>query len=188
MKILNSNTSKYKPKNKYDLCKLIEDLSIKLWEIDTSLITDMSYLFADSNRRNDIDFEGIEFWDTSKVKNMSHMFHLCNNFNRNINNWNVSSVNDMSHMFDGCKSFNQPLDMWDVSNVSNMSYMFNYCSSFNRDISNWKIIDALFAESMFEGCYALNQDFRNWSIHHVLANSMFNYTNVPLKYRPRMAK
>ena len=36
---------KYKPKDKEELKKLVEDNNIYLGDIDTSLITDMSHLF-----------------------------------------------------------------------------------------------------------------------------------------------
>ncbi|TEY03879.1 BspA family leucine-rich repeat surface protein, partial [Campylobacter sp. US12a] len=48
---------KYFPETKEELKTLIKDESIYLGDIDTSNITDMSYLFANSDRT---DFSGIE--------------------------------------------------------------------------------------------------------------------------------
>lgn len=59
---------KYHPQNKEELKALIENLEINLGEIDTSKITDMSYLFRESERE---DFKGIDTWDTSNVTDMS---------------------------------------------------------------------------------------------------------------------
>ena len=52
---------KYKPCSRKELRELVKDESICLGEIDTSLITDMSWLFCDSIRMN---FDGLETWDT----------------------------------------------------------------------------------------------------------------------------
>ena len=62
---------KYKPETKKELKKLVFTDGIKLCYIDTSLITDMSELFHKSKRK---DFEGIEDWDVSNVKDMGLCF------------------------------------------------------------------------------------------------------------------
>lgn len=69
---------KYRPRTKDELKTLCEDESIYLGDIDTSLITDMSWLFYKSKRQN---FNGIEAWETSNVTNMSHMFFVAEHFN-----------------------------------------------------------------------------------------------------------
>ena len=82
----------YFPETKEELIKNIEEcLNSKNYNlncIDTSKITDMSYLFYDSK------FE---------------------NININVSNWDVSSVKDMNHMFCNCQKFNCDLSKWDVS-------------------------------------------------------------------------
>ena len=118
---------KYQPQNTLELEVLLSDESIYLGDIDTSLITDMSCLFAnDINAKhlNRKDFSGISNWDVSNVENMSSMFENCPHFNEDISSWDVSSVRDMSRMFVRAKSFNQPLASWDVSKVENMGSMF----------------------------------------------------------------
>ena len=47
---------KYKPQTKDELKELLKDESIYLGDIDTSLITNMKSLFANSKREN---FDGI---------------------------------------------------------------------------------------------------------------------------------
>ncbi|MGC9090082.1 MAG: BspA family leucine-rich repeat surface protein [Caldisericia bacterium] len=73
----------YKPKSKEELKALISEEKVSLDEVDTSFITDMSYLFEDVN--------------FSKVTG-------------SLSNWDVSNVENMSDMFSGCKNFNQPLN------------------------------------------------------------------------------
>ena len=54
--------------------------------IDTSKITDMSYLFLKSNFNGDI-----SNWNVSNVENMNHMFSD-SSFNGDISAWDVSNV------------------------------------------------------------------------------------------------
>ncbi|WP_281769759.1 BspA family leucine-rich repeat surface protein, partial [Helicobacter ailurogastricus] len=103
---------RYFPKTNEELKELVKDENIHLGEIDVSGVEDMSGVFSDSQRQN---FEGLESWDVSKVKNMTGMFAGAKHFNHDISSWDVSKVNSMKGMFScGCKNFNQPLDKWDV--------------------------------------------------------------------------
>ncbi|EKV57358.1 lipoprotein [Brachyspira hampsonii 30446] len=154
----------FKPKTKEELKKLVEDEKINLGNIDTSLITDMSELFRNSERE---DFSGIETWDVSNVENMSSMFKGCKEFNQPLNSWNTNKVKDMSRMFESCSNFNQPLNNWDTSNVGSMNNMFQECKSFNQDISNWNVSKVTNMNSMFNGCTRFNQNISNWNIKSI---------------------
>ena len=101
---------------------MILDENIKLGDIDTSLITDMSDLFAWTKRK---DFSGISSWDVSNVENMSSMFCLCTDFNEPIGCWDVRKVEKMDYMLEHCRSFNQPLDRWDAKRLKTAIDMFN---------------------------------------------------------------
>ena len=87
------------PKTKDELKKIIED-TIKeqgndcdLNFIDTSLIKDMSAMFAESNFNGDI-----SKWNVSNVRDMEYMF-FSSEFNGDISKWDVSKVKDMEYMF-----------------------------------------------------------------------------------------
>ena len=67
----------------------------------------------------------INTWDTSLITNMSYLFYNNQTFNGNISGWDVSSVTNMSYMF-GYTDFNQDISGWDVSSVTNMNGMFYY--------------------------------------------------------------
>ena len=129
-KILINKNSKiaynYHPKTKDELKDIIkqkiesEGNECNLNDIDTSNITDMSWLFKDSNFNGDI-----SRWNVSNVKCMDNMF-VSSEFNGDISNWDVSNVTSMYGMFYKSE-FNGDISNWDVSNVKFKLYMFDEC-------------------------------------------------------------
>ena len=129
-KILINKNSKiaynYHPKTKDELEDIIkqriksEGNECDLNDIDTSNITDMSWLFEDSNFNGDI-----SRWNVSNVKCMDNMF-VGSEFNGDISNWDVSNVTSMYGMFYKSE-FNGDISNWDVSNVKFKLYMFDNC-------------------------------------------------------------
>ena len=99
---------------------------------------DSSYLFSDFSRLSTI--EGLEYFDTSSVTNMSNMFSECSVLvNLDVSNFNTSSVTDMSRLFYDCSGLtNLDVSNFDTSSVTNMSEMFSVCSGLiNLDVSNF---------------------------------------------------
>ena len=133
---------KYHPQTKEELIKNIKDLLYKkendLNCIDTSNITDMSFLFLNINVI--IDNIDVSNWDVSNVINMEGLFNNCKKFNCDLSKWDVSNVKDMSYMFYNCGNFDCDLSNWDVSNVTNMYTMFEGCSKFKgKGLDNWNV-------------------------------------------------
>ncbi|SUW08368.1 lipoprotein [Brachyspira pilosicoli] len=165
---------KYKPTTKTELKKLVFTDGIKLYDVDTSLITDMSKLFYESKRK---DFEGIEDWDVSNVTNMDMMFAYMGynmlvryssiDFDHDLSNWNVSKVTSMNNMFAYCSNFDQPLDNWDVSNVEDMSFMFCGAKEFNQPLNSWNTSKVKNMRGMFQECEFFNQPLDKWDTSNV---------------------
>ncbi|BEG57697.1 hypothetical protein NHP21005_13850 [Helicobacter sp. NHP21005] len=161
---------KYFPKNMEELKKLVKNENIHLGEIDIGPLENLSCLFYPDYPKTTCDrknFEGIETWDVSNVKNMARMFHGCIYFNHDISNWDVSNVKCMHGMFEDCENFNQALDKWDVSNVEQMGHMFNGCKKFNQPLNSWDVSNVKEMACMFESCKKFNQPLNSWNTSKV---------------------
>ena len=133
---------------------------------DTSLVTDMSYVFATCNAEswcggvvfNSSSFnENITGWDTSKVTDMSYMFRETTPFDQPIGSWDTSKVTDMTAMFYGAAAFNQPIGSWDTSQVTDMGGLFMYTMNFDQPIGSWNTSKVTTMNSMFVFAAAFNQ-------------------------------
>ncbi|WP_028330803.1 BspA family leucine-rich repeat surface protein [Brachyspira alvinipulli] len=128
--------SKYKPKTNDELKKIIDDENISLADIDTSLITDMSFLFKESKRKN---FDGIENWNTSNVHDMIGMFKDAHYFNNDLNNWDTSNLKKISYMFFNASAFNKYPDKWNLDNIKEAYDVFNNDIDINKLPLNLRI-------------------------------------------------
>ena len=94
------STNKVQPKNKDELSDIItnafKNKQYDLNFIDTSEITDMSWLFENVKHNFDV-----SDWDVSNVTDMSYMFAQ-SEFNGDISSWDVSNVKDKDDMFHSC--------------------------------------------------------------------------------------
>ena len=128
----------YHPKTRDELLELVNKLinergnDADLNDIDTSEITDMSYMFTYSKFNGDI-----SNWNVSNVKDMRYMFSL-SKFNGDISHWDVSNVENMYCMFYRSEftGENGDISQWDVSKVENMDRMFKY-SPLEKNPPKW---------------------------------------------------
>ena len=102
--------------------------------------------------------EGLEFLNTSEVKDMSEMFRGCSGLTSlDVSHFNTQNVTDMSWMFDGCSGLTS-LDVshFNTQNVTNMAAMFDGCSGLTSlDVSHFNTQNVTDMWSMFDGCSGL---------------------------------
>ncbi|WP_300759149.1 BspA family leucine-rich repeat surface protein [uncultured Brachyspira sp.] len=174
---------KFKPNNTKELKQLVDNESVNLNDIDTSLITNMSDLFKCSSRKN---YDGIENWDTSNVENMHGLFSFNSYFNNDISKWNVSKVKIMSKMFHFALCFNQPLNEWNVGNAESMNMMFHSAKEFNQSLDKWNVSKVRDMRGMFADTLKFNQDINNWNVGNV--KEMDNMFNGALSFNHNLNK
>ena len=100
--------------------------------------------------------EGLEYLNTSEVKDMSSMFWGCSALTSlDLKNFNTQNVTDMSVMFNGCSGLTS-LDVshFNTQNVTDMIEMFKGCSALMTINSNtaWHCPKS---NDMFADCWQL---------------------------------
>ena len=136
--------------------------------------------------------EGLEYFDTGNVRDMSGMFAFTSSLTSvgDLSGWDVSNVEDMSEMFSGAGrvadtnnlSGIDGLSSWDVGNVTDMSYMFgNEAGITNLDLSGWDVSNVTNMTSMFSLATRLtNLDLSGWDTGNVedMSNMFSNAMNL----------
>jgi surface protein len=155
--------------------------SLNLTGVDTTNVTNMSYMFSSRNELTGITF-GAGF-KTNNVTDMSHMFYNCSSLtNLDLSKFNTGDVTNMSDMFSGCSELTSlNLSSFNTSKVTNMSSMFLSCCSlteitFPKDFGFPTAEGAINnMDSMFYNCSELTSlDLSNFNTSNVTAmNNMF---------------
>ena len=143
---------------------------------DTSNVTDMMYMF---NQCQALTSLNVTNWNTSNVTNMESMFADCESLTTlDVSHFDTSNVTDMRSMFSGCQSLTA-LDVshLDTNNVTDMYAMFNYCKALTFvDVSHFNTSKVINTSCMFNFCESLmSLDTSNWDTSNVTdMRSMFN--------------
>ena len=124
---------------------------------NTSRVENMTSMFHSNLYFN----QDISNWDVSNVRNFDAMFYYATKFNQPIGSWDVSSAVSTGNMFVG-GIFNQPLNDWDVSKLQTTYNMFQNNEQFNQDLDNWNTANLTSSQSMFEGATNFNGDITTW--------------------------
>ena len=121
---------------------------------DTSLVTDMSYMFSSCDSLTALDLRN---FDTSHVTNMASMFSTCFSLrDLDISSFDTSLVTDMSCMFTGLCLTDLDVSNFDTSSVTDMSLMFHACIGLtDLDIGNFGTSHVTDMEGMFYNCTSL---------------------------------
>ena len=123
--------------------------------------------------------EGLEYLNTSEVRDMSGMFEGCGRLKSlDLKNFNTQNVTDMSVMFFGCEALTSlDLKNFNTQNVTDMSWMFNGCGRLTSlDLKNFNPQNVTDMNWMFKGCSALTSlDLKNFDTQNVTnMSSMFS--------------
>jgi surface protein len=101
------------------------------------------------------------------------MFYSCSSlkFIPDISKWDTTNVKDLSHMFHGCSSITSLPDIseWNTCNNRDLSYMFHGCSSLKSlpNISNWNIKNVISFKNLISDCHSLSDisTLKNWNLN-----------------------
>ena len=113
-------------------------------------------LFAGLKKVKEIDFMG---FDTSGVKDMSHMFWECYSLQGlDLSNFVTAEVKNMEAMFSLCSSLDYvDLHSFDTTNVTNMKGMFLHCDKLaSLDITSFDTSNVTDMCGMFYGCKSIS--------------------------------
>lgn len=147
---------------------LSEAISIDVSGLDTSRVTDMTYLFCDCSSLESLDLRG---WNTSRVKDMSFMFDGCSNLmSLNVSRLNVSSVTRMEGAFIDCSLLSSlDLSTWNTSSLLDMGGLFCNCYSLEEvSLADWNTSSVENMWLVFGNCYSLSElDLSGWNTSSV---------------------
>ena len=178
--VINSNIGKSPkytcvPETLDDLKRIIKERIDKdyadpyLNDIDTSNITNMSYLFCDFKTLKHID---ISKWNINNVTTMISMFQNCENIETIQLPDSADKIISTSGMFKNCILLNSitGFEDWDMSNITHTTDMFYDCRSLkNLNLSNWNIKKIIEATYMFYNCEDLETigNISDWDLSSI---------------------
>ena len=125
-------------KSMFQGCQGLDNLVFRSDNIDTSEVTDMSFMFINCRNLAELD---LSLFNTAKVQTMQKMFMQCTGLETLTfgENFKANKAVDMSNMFNNCGN----LTTIDVSafrpvDATDMSYMFYRCKKLSTiDVSRW---------------------------------------------------
>ena len=161
---------------------------IGLANLDTTNVTNMSYMFEDYqgasldlsqfDTANVTDMSGMfEFYqgpqlnfsnfDTSNVKNMSDMFEFYQGPQLDFSHFNTANVTDMSGMFADYQGPHLDFSHFNTANVTDMSYMFKGYEGPQLDFSHFNTANVTDMSDMFEGYEGPQLDLSHFNTANV---------------------
>ena len=162
---------------------ILENLTsiVNIENLNTSEVTDMSYMFAYCEKMQSID---VTHFNTSKVKYMIGMFDGCSSLKTlDLTNWDTSNVEYMGSIFSGCEELTSitSLENLDLSKVSSMTRMFEGCQKLKiLNLTGWDTSNVTNMSGMFWNCSNLKKIFvgDKWSTEKVTESTyMFHNSN-----------
>ena len=114
--------------------------------------------------------------DTSRVVNMSNMFHYSMLTTLDLSGFDTRNVTDMSNMFYYSQLKTIDLSSFDTSNVTNMSNMFAYSKFTTLDLSNFNTSEVTNMSNMFEANETKYLYLKNFNTSNV-TNMSYMFSN-----------
>lgn len=158
-----SDTEIYAPPNSQTLLAYFGAVeTMKLDDLNTSSVVNMSSLFEGDSKFITLDLKG---FDTSKVTNMYGVFKNCKKLEQlDLTNFNTERVTSLSYMFYQASSLKQVnLTSFNINKVTTMDSMFRHTGALDKVIvsDNWVVGESTNVGLMFD----------NSSIKHVTLNT-----------------
>ena len=126
-------------------------------------------LFYDNDDLIELDFD----IDTSRMNDMAFMFYSCDKLRYvDMSGWNTSNVTDMHNMFTSCTSL-QSLNAsaLDTHKVTNIYGIFQYCTALTwLDVHLQDMSECANARYLFTNCVALTTLIGNYTLEDVNAD------------------
>ena len=154
--------------------------SINLNGFKTETITNMKGLFYGSDAT---EIKGYENIDTSNVTDLSYMFAYINLSQIDVSNYNTSNVTTMGSMFDATAATELiGLENFDTSNVTDMSGMFSGSKIEKLDVSNFNTSKVTNMNGIFGGSEATEIiGYENFDTSKVTnMRGMFSQVKIPV--------
>ena len=126
--------------------------SLQLDALDTSSVTNMSYMFrgvgaaayADTDKTQwtqwTLDVSSFDTSNLSSVSTLSYIFDQCGASTIDVTGWDTSRVTVFSGLFRNAKNLSELIgyEDWDVSRVENWYFIFASTAIPSLDLSRWK--------------------------------------------------
>lgn len=150
--------------------------------LDTSNITNMSFMFGDCYSLISLD---VSNFDTSKVTTMNNMFYCCTNLtNLDLSNFDTSNVTNMHSMFKSSGITSLDLSNFKTSKATDIGGMFEFCRSLKiLDVSNFDISNVADISYMFYDCLSLIElDLSSFDTSYVTSMTEMFYNCSSLQH------
>ncbi|MFT8599818.1 MAG: BspA family leucine-rich repeat surface protein [Leuconostoc pseudomesenteroides] len=134
--------------------------------LDTSDVTDMSYMFYYSADEGAPEID-VSSFDTRKVTSMMFMFGHSSATTLDLSSFDTSSVNDMELMFFYSSAKTLNLSSFNTSAVTNMVDMFSHSSATTLDLSGFDTSKVINMNNMFSYSSAQTLDLSGFDTSKV---------------------
>ena len=136
--------------------------------LNTSEVKDMSGMFSDCATLTSLDLKS---FNTKNVTKMSRMFANCDMLTSlDLKNFNTKKVTDMGGMFLNCAALTSlDLKNFNTKNVTDLNGMFSHCAALTSlDLQHFNTKNVTDVSRMFFGCEALTSlDLKHFNTQNV---------------------